>query len=161
MRNLRRSKGNPGPVAALLKSVMPPGSEEKLALPLLREKWAAIVGDVLAAKTGVYDLDKGVLVVKAHSSASAKALSMRGATVARGASKVVGIPIGSVKVVVGAISLAPKETRKKSPTLVKAKKEEVARAFDEVRGNFSPEREEVARRLASLMALFKTRFPDK
>lgn len=161
MRNYRRTKGNPGPVAALLNLVMPPGSEEKLALPVLREKWTAIVGDVLARKTRADDLDKGILLVKADSPASAKALSMRGASVAREASKIAGIPVGSIKVVVGGTSSPPTGAKKKAPSMVKAKKEEVARAYDEVRDKFSPEQENVARRLASLMALFKARFPDK
>ncbi len=78
MRNIRRSKGVPGPVAALLDLVMPRGAEEKLALPELRDKWAAAVGPTLAKKTWPDDMEKGVLLVKADSPSSAKALSMRG-----------------------------------------------------------------------------------
>ena len=101
MRNIRRSKGVPGPVAALLDLVMPRGAEEKLALPVLRDKWAAAVGTMLAKKTWPDDMEKGVLLVKADSPSSAKALSMRGASVAREASKITGVKVTALKVVVG------------------------------------------------------------
>jgi predicted nucleic acid-binding Zn ribbon protein len=108
MRNIRRSKGVPGPVAALLDLVMPRGAEEKLALPELRDKWAAAVGPTLAKKTWPDDMEKGVLLVKADSPSSAKALSMRGASVAREASKITGVKVTALKVVVGKASSSPR-----------------------------------------------------
>jgi len=161
MRNIRRSKGVPGPVAALLDLVMPGGAEEKLVLPRLRDKWTAAVGPMLAKKTWPDDIEKGVLLVKADSSSSAKALSMRGASVAREASKITGVKVTAVKVVVGKTSPSPKVARPRKPVLVKPKKEDVDRAFEEVKEKFSPERENLARRFASLMALYRMRFPDK
>ena len=161
MRNIRRSKGVPGPVAALLDLVMPRGAEEKLALPGLRDKWAAAVGTMLAKKTWPDDMEKGVLLVKADSPSSAKALSMRGASVAREASKITGVKVTALKVVVGKASPSPRAGKPRKPTLVKPKKEDVDRAFEEVKEKFSPERENLARRFASLMTLYRMRFPDK
>lgn len=161
MRNIRRSKGVPGPVAALLDLVMPRGAEEKLALPELRDKWAAAVGPTLAKKTWPDDMEKGVLLVKADSPSSAKALSMRGASVAREASKITGVKVTALKVVVGKTSPPPRAGKPRKPTLVKPKKEDVDRAFEEVKEKFSPERENLARRFASLMTLYRMRFPDK
>ncbi len=161
MRNIRRSKGVPGPVAALLDLVMPRGAEEKLALPGLRDKWAAAVGPMLAKKTWPDDMEKGVLLVKADSPSSAKALSMRGASVAREASKISGVKVTAVKVVVGKTSPPPRAGKRGKPALVKPKKEDVDRAFEEVKEKFSPERENLARRFASLMTLYRMRFPDK
>jgi len=63
MRNIRRSKGVPGPVAALLDLVMPRGAEEKPALPGLRANWAPAVGPMLAKKTWPADIEKGVSLV--------------------------------------------------------------------------------------------------
>ena len=161
MRNIRRSKGVPGPVAALLDLVMPRGAEEKLALPGLRDKWAAAVGPMLAKKTWPDDMDKGVLLVKADSPSSAKALSMRGASVAREASKITGVKVTALKVVVGKASPSPRAGKPRKSTLVKPKKEDVDRAYEEVKEKFSPERENLARRFASLMTLYRMRFPDK
>ncbi|TDY60853.1 uncharacterized protein DUF721 [Aminivibrio pyruvatiphilus] len=161
MRNIRRSKGVPGPVAALLDLVMPRGAEEKLALPGLRDKWASAVGPMLAKKTWPDDIEKGVLLVKADSPSSAKALSMRGASVAREASKISGVKVTAVKVVVGKTSPPPRAGKRGKPALVKPKKEDVDRAFEEVKEKFSPERENLARRFASLMTLYRMRFPDK
>lgn len=161
MRNIRRSKGVPGPVAALLDLVMPRGAEEKLALPGLRDKWASAVGPMLAKKTWPDDIEKGVLLVKADSPSSAKALSMRGASVAREASKISGVKVTAVKVMVGKTSPPPRAGKRGKPALVKPKKEDVDRAFEEVKEKFSPERENLARRFASLMTLYRMRFPDK
>ncbi len=161
MRNIRRSKGVPGPVAALLDLVMPRGAEEKLALPGLRDKWAAAVGTMLAKKTWPDDMEKGVLLVKADSPSSAKALSMRGASVAREASKITGVKVTALKVVVGKASPSPRAGKPRKSTLVKPKKEDVDRAYEEVKEKFSPERENLARRFASLMTLYRMRFPDK
>ncbi|MBL3538676.1 DciA family protein [Aminivibrio sp.] len=161
MRNIRRSKGVPGPVAALLDLVMPKGAEEKLALPGLRDTWATAVGPMLAKKTWPDDIEKGVLLVKADSPSSAKALSMRGASVAREASKITGVKVTAVKVVVGKTSPSPRAGKRGEPALVKPKKEDVDRAFEEVKNKFSPERENLARRFASLMTLYRMRFPDK
>ncbi|MBP6332887.1 MAG: DUF721 domain-containing protein [Aminivibrio sp.] len=161
MRNIRRSKGVPGPVAALLDLVMPRGAEEKLALPGLRDKWAAAVGPMLAKKTWPDDMEKGVLLVKADSPSSAKALSMRGASVAREASKITGVKVTALKVVVGKASPSPRAGKPRKSTLVKPKKEDVDRAYEEVKEKFSPERENLARRFASLMTLYRMRFPDK
>lgn len=161
MRNIRRSKGVPGPVAALLDLVMPRGAEEKLALPGLRDKWASAVGPMLAKKTWPDDIEKGVLLVKADSPSSAKALSMRGASVAREATKISGVKVTAVKVVVGKTSPPPRAGKRGKPALVKPKKEDVDRAFEEVKEKFSPERENLARRFASLMTLYRMRFPDK
>lgn len=161
MRNIRRSKGVPGPVAALLDLVMPRGAEEKLALPGLRDKWASAVGPMLAKKTWPDDIEKGVLLVKADSPSSAKALSMRGASVAREASKITGVKVTALKVVVGKASPSPRAGKPRKSTLVKPKKEDVDRAYEEVKEKFSPERENLARRFASLMTLYRMRFPDK
>ena len=161
MRNIRRSKGVQGPVAALLDLVMPRGAEEKLALPGLRDKWASAVGPMLAKKTWPDDIEKGVLLVKADSPSSAKALSMRGASVAREASKISGVKVTAVKVMVGKTSPPPRAGKRGKPALVKPKKEDVDRAFEEVKEKFSPERENLARRFASLMTLYRMRFPDK
>jgi len=148
-------------VAALLDLVMPRGAEEKLALPGLRDKWAAAVGTMLAKKTWPDDMEKGVLLVKADSPSSAKALSMRGASVAREASKITGVKVTALKVVVGKASPSPRAGKPRKSTLVKPKKEDVDRAYEEVKEKFSPERENLARRFASLMTLYRMRFPDK
>jgi len=148
-------------VAALLDLVMPRGAEEKLALPGLRDKWAAAVGPMLAKKTWPDDMEKGVLLVKADSPSSAKALSMRGASVAREASKITGVKVTALKVVVGKASPSPRAGKPRKSTLVKPKKEDVDRAYEEVKEKFSPERENLARRFASLMTLYRMRFPDK
>lgn len=163
MRNIRRSKGIPGPVASLLNRVMPRGAEEKLALPELRKKWETAVGPVLGKKTFPDDMEKGVLLVKADSPSSAKALSMRGASVAREASEITGLQISAVKVVVGSPSPSPgtAKAKKRVSSRVKPRKEDVDRAFEEVKDKFAPERENLARRFASLMTLFRMRFPDK
>lgn len=148
-------------MAALLDLVMPRGAEEKLALPGLRDKWAAAVGTMLAKKTWPDDMEKGVLLVKADSPSSAKALSMRGASVAREASKITGVKVTALKVVVGKASPSPRAGKPRKSTLVKPKKEDVDRAYEEVKEKFSPERENLARRFASLMTLYRMRFPDK
>ncbi len=148
-------------MAALLDLVMPRGAEEKLALPGLRDKWASAVGPMLAKKTWPDDIEKGVLLVKADSPSSAKALSMRGASVAREASKISGVKVTAVKVMVGKTSPPPRAGKRGKPALVKPKKEDVDRAFEEVKEKFSPERENLARRFASLMTLYRMRFPDK
>lgn len=163
MRNYRRGKGIPGPVGALLDRVMPRGAEERIALPELKKMWGAAVGPVLAKKTFPEDIEKGVLLVKADSPSSAKAISMRGASVAREAARITGVGIDSIKVVVGNPVRSPSRgsVKRKIPSLVKPKKEDVDRAFEEVKAKFSPDRENLARRFASLMTLYRMRFPDK
>ena len=163
MRRKRLNKGTPGPVAAILRMALPKGAEEKLAIPGLRRKWESIVGPVLGKKTMPDDLEKGVLLVKAETSSSAKALSMRAASVARAASKTAGIPVSSIRVVVGRAApetSAGMRTRRKPARIIPAK-EDVEQAFAGIKEKFSPEKEQVAKRLASLMIVYRMRFPDK
>ena len=160
-RNSRKSRGFDR-VGALLRRVLPGGAEEKLILPKLREEWEALAGSVLGKKTLPLDIEKGVLLVSAGSPAAAKSLSMRAGTVAKAASALTGLPILSVKVIVGNITAAPKKTpRPRQGGKITPPREEVRKALEEVRGKFSPEREQVARRLASLMALYRSRFPGR
>lgn len=161
MRRKNSSKGLPGSVAALLRMALPKGAEEKLALPEIRKKWEIIVGPILAKKTLPDDVDKGVLLVKAESPSAAKVLSMRGASVARAASKHTGLPITSIRVMVGKSSPLPTAPSRKISSRVVPRKEDVDRTFEEMKQNFSPEREQLARRFASLMTLYRMRFPDK
>ena len=160
-RNNSRSRGFDR-VGALLRRVLPRGAEEKLALPELRKEWHALAGAVLGKKTLPLDLDKGVLLVSAESPAAAKSLSMRAGTVAKAASARTGLTILSLKVIVGNATAAPKRIIL-SPRRGKITpaREEVQKALEEVRGKFSPDREQIARRLASLMALYRARFPDR
>jgi len=163
MRKKRLDKGTPGPVAAILRMALPKGAEEKLAVPGLRKEWESIVGPVLGKKTMPDDLEKGVLLVKAETSSSAKALSMRAASVARAASKTAGIPVSSIRVVVGRTApeiSAGMRTRRKPARIIPAK-EDVEQAFAGIKEKFSPEKEQVAKRLASLMIVYRMRFPDK
>ena len=149
-------------VGALLQRVLPRGAEEKLALPDLRKEWEVIAGTVLGKKSLPLEIDKGVLLVSAETPAAAKALSMRAGTLAKKVSAMTGLNILSLKVIVGNISAPPKKIVL-SPRRGKITpaREEVQKALEEVRGKFSPDREQIARRLASLMALYRARFPDR
>ncbi len=149
-------------VGALLRRVLPRGAEEKLALPDLRKEWEALAGAVLGKKTLPLDIEKGVLLVCAESPAAAKSLSMRAGTVAKAASAMTGLTILSLKVVVGKTAAAPKKIlRPRHKGKITPPREEVHKALEEIRSKFSPEREQVARRLASLMALYRARFPGR
>ena len=159
--NRGRSRGYDR-VGALLQRVLPRGAEEKLALPELRREWETLAGSILGKKTLPLDIEKGVLLVSAESPAAAKSLSMRAGTVAKAASAMTGLSILSLKVVVGNTTAPAKKTilspRRGKITL---SREEVEKALEEVQSKFSPEREQVARRLASLMALYRARFPGR
>ena len=157
----RRSRRDPSKVGGLLRGVLPRQAEERLALPELRKVWAEIVGGALAAKTYAEDIDEGALLVKAESPAAAKMISMRAGSLARELSRRTGISVTSVKVVPGKASHRPSPSRKEEPFRVVPPKELVERNFEEVKEKFSPERETLARRFASLMALFQKRFPGK
>ena len=157
----RRSSRDPSKVDGLLRGVLPRQAEEKFALPELRKVWAGIVGGALAAKTYADDLDQGVLLVKAESPAAAKMISMRAGSLARELTRRTGLSVTSVKVVPGKAAHNPVPRRKEEPYRVVPPKELVERNFEEVKEKFSPERERLARRFASLMALFQKRFPGK
>ncbi len=157
----RWSRGGAAKLNGILRMVLPKQAEEKLALPDIRAVFAEIVGSALASKTFVEDLDEGVLLVKASTPAAAKMISMRGGTLARELSKRTGFPIESLKVVPGRASKRPSGGRRAEPTKVSPPKEDVERNFEEVRGKFTPEREQLALRLASLKALFQKRFPNR
>ena len=161
MRKYRRNKGSPEAAAALLSLVMPPGAEEKLALPELRSRWAEVAGPVLAKKSFPEDIEKGELFIRADSPSSAKALSMRGASLARQAARVGAVKITSVRVAVGRTSPPAPRVPQRAPAPVRVRREEVAEALDHVRDKFSHQRQDVAKSLASLMAFFKVRFPGK
>ncbi len=157
----RWSKGGPSKVEGLLRGVLPRQAEEKLALPELRKAWAEIVGSALAAKTYVEDIDEGAVLAKAESPAAAKMISMRAGSLARELSKRTGISVASVRVVPCKASHRPSPRRKEENIRIIPPKEEVERNFEAVREKFSPERETLARRLASLMAVFQRRFPGR
>lgn len=162
MRNYRRSKDAPETAAALLSLVMPPGSEEKLALPELRRRWAEVAGPVLAKKSFPEDIDKGELFIRADSPSSAKAVSMRGASLAKQAARIGGLKVTSVRVAVGRTSPpVPKASKRAPAPPVRVRREEVEEALDRVSDKFSHQRQDVARRLASLMAFYKARFPGR
>ena len=149
-------------VGALLQRILPPGAEEKLALPELRKEWEVIAGAVLGKKSLPVDLEKGVLLVSAETPGSAKALSMRAGTLAKKVSAMTGLDILSLKVIVGRGTVTPKKiilTPRRGK--ITPPREDVEKALEEVRGKFSPEREQIARRLASLMAYYRARFPDR
>jgi len=158
VRNYRKSRSAPEAAAALLASVMPPGSEEKLALPELRRRWDEVAGPVLAKKSYAEDIEKGELFIRADSPSSAKSLSMRGASLARQAALIAGVKITSVRVAVGKTAPPRPGRSRTAPGTVKARAEDVEAALEEVRGKFSPDRQDTARRLASLMALYRARF---
>ncbi|MGI6783191.1 MAG: DciA family protein [Aminivibrio sp.] len=160
MRNYRKTRSGPEAAAALLASVMPPGAEEKLALPELRRKWEEVAGPLLAKKSYVEDIEKGELFIRADSPSSAKSLSMRGASLAREAARVGGVRVTSVRVAVGKTAPPHRKGPGKASSPVRVRKEDVDAALEEVKDKFSPERQDAARRLASLMALYRTRFRD-
>lgn len=161
-RNLRSRSRGYDRVGALLQRVLPPGAEEKLALPELRKEWEIIAGAVLGKKSHPLEIEKGILLVSAETPAAAKALSMRAGTLAKKISAMTGLNILSLKVIVGNVTMAPKKIIL-SPRRGKITpaREDVQKALEEVRGKFSPEREQVARRLASLMAFYRARFPGR
>ncbi len=161
-RNLRSRSRGYDRVGALLQRVLPPGAEEKLALPEVRREWEGIAGAVLGKKSLPLEIDKGVLLVSAETPAAAKALSMRGGTLAKKVSAATGLNIISLKVIVGNATAAPKKvTLSPRRGRITPPREEVEKALEEVRGKFSPEREHLARRLASLMAFYRTLFPER
>ncbi|NLM71830.1 MAG: DUF721 domain-containing protein [Synergistaceae bacterium] len=156
----RRGGPDPRPLSGIVRSALPKGSEERLFLPELRRIWAEIVGDALARRTFVEDFHRGVVTARADGPASAKMVSMRGASIARELSGRTGMKVDRVSVATGRITRAAAKRRgAQPPSRISPTKEEVDECFEEVRGSFSREGEMVARRLASLMALFRKRFP--
>ncbi len=157
-----RRRGGPDPshLSGLVRSALPKGAEERLALPEIRRIWAEIVGNALAKRTFVEDFYRGLVTARADSPASAKMISMRAGSIARELSKRSGMEVLSVKVTPGKISGGtPSVRRAHAPFRITPPREEVERCFEEVKDAFSPEKESVARRLASLMAVFRRRFP--
>ena len=130
-----------------------------MALSELRRRWDEVAGPLLAKKSFPWDIEKGELFIRSDSPSSAKSMSMRGASLARQAALISGVKITSVRVAVGRIAPAVRKSPQRVPAQVRVRKEDVDAAMDEIRGKFSPERQDAARRLASLMALYKARFP--
>ena len=156
----RWSSGHPSELGGLIRMVLPRQAEEKLALPNVREAWGDVVGRALATRTCVEDLEEGVLFVRAESSAAAKRVSMGAASYAEALSKKTGFPVQSVKVATGrATPRTPSVPPKPPSPLPPPPVEEVERRFEEVKEMFSQEAEPTARSLASLMVVYKKRFP--
>lgn len=156
------SSGTPAKVEALLRRALPPRAGEKLALPDIRKEWTSLVGSAVASKSYPDNLDEGVLFVKASSPAAAKVISMKGASLAREITKRTGISVSGVRVMIGRVS-SPRisDRHGKEPSRIVPPRQEVERNLEEIRESFSPEKEAVAKRLASLMALFQRRFPGR
>ena len=144
----------------LLHGALPEGAEEKLAFPRVREEWEAVVGPALARRSLPVEIDEGVLFVRAETPTAAKALSMRGGTVARALSERTGLTVTSLKVTVGSVR-APTQPARRRPVRVTPPKDAVDEELERIRGSFPPGQEETARRLASLMALYRVRFPGR
>jgi hypothetical protein len=104
-----------------------------------------------------------VLIVKASSPAVAKVISMKGASLAREITKRTGISVTGVRVAVGKASHPPRPSVRtdNAPTRIVPPLQEVERNLEEIKDSFSPEKEAIAKRLASLMAIFKRRFPGR
>lgn len=144
----------------ILQGALPEGAEEKLAFPRIREEWGAVVGPTLARKSLPVEIDKGVLFVRAETPTAAKALSMRGGTVARALSERTSLSVTSLKVTVGSVR-APSRPARRRPVRVVPPKDMVDEELERMRGSFPPGQEETARRLASLKALYRVRFPGR
>lgn len=155
----RRSNPSPVSIGRTLRRALPEGGEEKLALSGIRSAWESIAGPTLGGKSFPEDLEKGVLCVIAQSAPAAKAISMRSASIARAAASQAGIPVASLKVRVGKVpGIRHQAGSSSSGMKLSPPREDVERNFEAVKHKFPPGREDLARRFASLMALFQKRF---
>ncbi len=157
----RRSSRTLRSLGEMVRNALPEGAEEKLFFHRVLEAWELVVGPLLAEKSLPVELHEGLLLVKAESPSAAKALSMRGGTIAKALSDRTGMTVRSMRTVVGRASPPARRTIRRAPMKVIPPSERVEEELKRVQGRFPPGQEETARSLASLMALYRTRFPHR